>query len=303
MTPRDVVAAVDIGGTKTAVALVDREGSVLSRSSVRTPAEAGPEAILDAVARAVRGLGSAPVAVGVGSAGVVDPVSGMVLGATGLLHAWAGTDLRGGLTSRFELPVSVANDVHAHGIGEARFGAGRGHDSVLTVAVGTGIGGAFVDRGRLFTGPHAAAGHVGHVASAAAGLLPCSCGTTGHLEAFASGPALVREYVRRSGETVADLRAVAARVADGDGVAEGVLKDGGAAVGSVVGGLINVFDPSIVVIGGGVAAAAELWWDALVVAAAHEVMPVLAEVPVVRSELGGDAALLGAAALAWEAHA
>lgn len=300
MIGRDVVAAVDIGGTKTAAALVDREGAVVARTSVATPAADGPEAILDAVAGAVAQLGSSPLAVGVGSAGVVDPVSGMVLGATGLLHAWAGTDLRGGLTSRIELPVSVANDVHAHGLGEGRFGAGQGHDSVLTVAVGTGIGGAFVSGGSLLTGPHAAAGHVGHVPSPSAGLLPCSCGTTGHLEAFAAGPALVREYGRRSGENVADLRAVAARAADGDGVATGVLKDGGAAVGSVVGGLINVFDPSIVVIGGGVAEAADVWWDALLVATAHEVLPVLAEVPVVRSDLGGDAALLGAAAMAWE---
>lgn len=303
MSDVDVVAAVDIGGTKIAAALVDRDGAVLSRATTPTPAGDGPEAILDAVVRLVGDLGSAPVAVGVGSAGVIDPVSGMVLGATDVLHEWAGTDLRGGLAQRFGLPVAVANDVHAHGLGEARYGVGREHDSVLTVAVGTGIGGAFVAGGTLMAGPHAAAGHVGHVPSPAAELLMCTCGATGHLEAFASGPALAREYSRRSGEEITDLRDVAARAADGDQVAADVLCDGGAAVGSVIGGLINVLDPSVVVVGGGVASVTGTWWGALLDAAAREVLPVLTDVPVVRSEFAGDAALLGAAAMAWEATA
>jgi glucokinase len=298
----DVVAAVDIGGTKTAAAIVDREGVVRARATVPTPSQDGPEAILDAVARVIGELGSSPQAVGIGSAGVVDPVSGLVLGATDVLRDWAGTDLRGGLVARLGLPVAVANDVHAHGLGEARYGAGRGHDSVLTIAVGTGIGGAFVSGGRLLTGPHAAAGHVGHVPSAAAELLLCTCGATGHLEGFAAGPALVREFARRGGEAVDGLESIARYAAEDDVRAVGVLRDGGAAVGSVIGGLVNVLDPAVVVVGGGVAAVGGIWWDALLDAAAREVMPLLADVPIERSTFGGDAALLGAAALAWEAE-
>lgn len=301
MTPYDVVAAVDIGGTKTAAALVGRDGSLVARTATATPGRDGPEAILDAVAQVVHDLGEAPAAVGVGSAGVVDPGSGTVLGATDVLARWAGTDLRGGVAARLALPVAVVNDVHAHGLGEATYGAGRGFGSVLTVAVGTGIGGAFVSDGSLLTGPHAAAGHVGHMPSPHARDLPCSCGAVGHLEALAAGPALVRELVRRTGHQVADLRAVTARAADDDQDAVGVLHDGGTAVGAVIGGLVNVLDPEVVVVGGGVANIGGEWWDALLAAAAREVLPILAGVPVVRSELGGDAALLGAAALAWEA--
>lgn len=204
------------------------------------------------------------------------------------------------MASRLGLPVTVVNDVHAHGLGEASYGAGRGCDSVLAVAVGTGIGGAFVAGGSLLTGPHAAAGHVGHVPSPPAGDLPCTCGAVGHLEAFASGPALVRELRRRTGREVADLREVAALAAEGDPGATALLHDGGVAVGAVIGGLVNVLDPGVVVVGGGVAEVGGPWWKALVDATRREVLPVLARVPVVRSELGGDAALLGAAALAWE---
>ncbi|MGN0062657.1 MAG: ROK family protein [Nocardioides sp.] len=294
------VAALDIGGTKTAAALVDADGAVLARASVATPASQGAGAILDAAADLVASLGGAPVAVGVGSAGVVDPASGVVLSATDTLPGWAGTELAAGLAERLALPVGAVNDVHAHGIGEVRYGAGRGAGTVLSVAVGTGIGGALVVDGALYAGRHAAAGHVGHVPSRQAGELPCSCGAHGHLEGFASGPSLAREYERRTGTDVGDLRDVVALAQEGDGAAAALLAEGGTAVGEAVAGLVNVLDPDLVVVGGGVVGVGESWWTALLEAVLTGVLPVLSSTPVVRSGLGVDAALLGAAAVAWE---
>lgn len=301
--PRTVVA-VDIGGTKTAAALVDEAGAILHRTSAPTRGTAGRAAILEDVATAVRHLvstsGLIPVGVGVGSAGVIDARTGFVLGATDVLAGWAGTDLRADLARSLDLPVAVIGDVQAHALGERAFGAGRGCDRLLAVAVGTGVGGALISGGRIEHGAHAAAGHVGHVPSSYAGKLPCTCGGRGHLEAIASGPALAAEYERRTGVAVSDLRDLAVRARSGEATALGVLELGGTAVGSAIGGLVNVFDPEVVVVGGGVASVGEVWWDALVSAVHAELLPALRDVPVRRSTLGGDAALLGAAWIAWE---
>ncbi|MFJ6167911.1 ROK family protein [Micromonospora orduensis] len=300
-----VVAALDIGGTKTAAAIVTRDGEIVDRLTAATPGRAGATAILDTAADLVDRLRAkvtgAPVgALGVGSAGVIDHRTGRVLSATDALAGWAGTDLSGRLRERLGVPVSVINDVHAHALGEARHGVAAGYGTTLFIAVGTGIGASFVIDGVVLTGAHSTAGHAGHQPSPYAGQLPCTCGGRGHLEAIASGPALTEEYVRRTGQRVDDLRSVAARAADGDATAREVILLGGAAVGSAVGGLVNMLDPGAVVIGGGVAGLGDLWWQALLDAVRRETLPSLDDVPVLASTLGSDAPLLGAATLAWK---
>ncbi|MEU8337604.1 ROK family protein [Micromonospora tulbaghiae] len=300
----DLVAALDIGGTKTTAALVTAGGEVVGRHTAPTPGRSGAAAVLDTAAGLVEKLrADAPGAVralGVGSAGVIDSASGLVLSSTDVLTGWTGTDLRGDLSRRLGVPVTVINDVHAHALGEARHGAAAGYDTVLYVAVGTGVGASFVLGDAVLAGAHSAAGHAGHQPSPYAGTLACTCGGRGHLEAIAAGPALAAEYVRRTGRPVADLRAVAALAAGGDETAREVVRLGGAAVGSAVGGLVNVLDPAAVVVGGGVTGLGEPWWRALRDAVPAETLPGLAGVPVLASTLGPDAPLLGAASLAWK---
>ncbi|MGC5307562.1 ROK family protein [Micromonospora zamorensis] len=304
----EAVAALDIGGTKTAAALVTRQGEVVHRDTAPTPGRAGATAILDTAADLVdrlraRATGTRVRAVGVGSAGVIDHRTGLVLSATDSLAGWAGTDLRRRLRELLDLPVAVINDVHAHALGETRHGVATGHRTTLFLAVGTGIGASFVVDGTVLAGAHSAAGHAGHQPSPYAGQLSCTCGGQGHLEAIASGPGLAQEYARRTGQPVDDLRSVAARAADGDATAREVVLLGGAAVGSAVGGLVNMLDPAAVVIGGGVAGLGDLWWQALRDAVRRETLPSLVDVPVLASTLGSDAPLLGAASLAWEGTA
>lgn len=299
----EVVAALDIGGTKTAAALVGRDGAVVARVQAPTPGSVGAAAILETAAGLVRDLVSGTDAavrgLGVGSAGVIDPVRGVVVGSTDVLVGWAGTPVADRLTTLTGLPTSVVNDVHAHALGDAAYGAGQGFPTVLFVGVGTGVGGAFVTDGSVQIGAHSAAGHVGHQASTYAGQLACSCGRVGHLEAIASGPGLHAEHARRCGAALEDFRAVAALAESGDRVAREVVELGGAAVGSAIGGLVNVLDPHAVVVGGGVAGAGERWWVALRAAVTGEVLPSLVGTPVLVSTLENDAALVGAAALAW----
>jgi glucokinase len=302
MTDR-TLAALDIGGTKTAAALVDATGTVLERGTAPTPGADGPEAVLETAADLVLSLAArsavpSPVALGVGSAGVVDASTGRVLGGTDVLRDWPGTDLVGELARRTGLPTKAVNDVHAHALGEARFGAGRGAATVLFVAVGTGVGASFVVDGEVLAGAHHVAGHAGHVPSPYAGDVACTCGGHGHVEAVAAGPPLAAEYRRRSGDGDADLRRVATLAAGGDPDATAVAELGGRAIGSLVGGLVNLLDPHAVVVGGGVSGLGEPWWSALRAQFTAEVLPVLRDVPVLESELGGDAALLGAASIA-----
>lgn len=297
------LVGVDLGGTKTAAALVE-DGDVLRRALAPTPAQDGPDAVLALVARLVSEVADgAPYGLGVGTAGVVDPATGTVTTATDHLRGWAGTPVRDRLAGRLGLApdtVVVANDAHAHALAEARVGAGRGHRTVLVVAAGTGVGGALVEGGRVLVGAHGAGGHLGHVPSAAAAGLPCRCGRTGHLEAVASGEGLAA-LARRYGVTVRDGREVAALAASGDRQAGRALDTAAAALGEAVGGWLGALDPDVVVLTGGVTGAGERWWRGVRDAAARTALPVAASTPLVPALLGSDSGVVGAALLSERA--
>ncbi|MGW6414602.1 ROK family protein [Streptomyces sp. NPDC055055] len=294
-----LVAGIDIGGTKTAAGLVDPHGTLLARHTLPTPAADGPAAVVAAAVRAVRELGGPVAAVGVGSAGVVDPVSGRIVSATDALPGWAGTELRRELEDALGVPVAVDNDVHAHALGEAWLGAAAGRRHVLLVAVGTGIGASSLIDGRVHHGARSVAGHAGHVPVPAAAGVVCTCGGTGHAEAVASGPALLAAYARSEGP-VASLAEVSARAAAGEEAARRVLAWGAKALGEALGGIVNMTDPELVLVGGGVSGCGAEWWEPLREAFAAELLPPLRDVPLLPGALGGDAAVLGAARLALE---
>jgi glucokinase len=295
MTDELPALGIDIGGSKIAVGLVAADGRVLRRTSAPTPAKQGRDAILATTRRLaddVRADGAIG-AVGIGSGGVI--VDGVVTAGTGLLTGWVGTDLVGHFAHIFDCPVIALNDVHAHGVGEASFGAGAGHDPVLVVAAGTGLGGAVIEGGRPMTGAHGVAGHLGHIAAQAAAGLPCSCGAVGHLEAISSGYGIVQLYRRLGGEpTVGQARDVAER-AGSDSYAELAMQKSAEALGSAMGDLINIIDPAKVIISGGVAEAGLSWWSTLRAAASSAALPLLGATPIVPAQLGADAGIIGAA--------
>lgn len=301
------VAAVDLGGTKTAACLVDADGDcgpVLTRP---TPATAGPDAVLEQIAAMVRELAGGRdqletlVGVGVGAAGVIDANTGTVVSATEAIADWPGTNIADGLSHRLEeVRVVVDNDVNAHAAGESWLGAGHGHPRVLMVAVGTGVGGALVVGGLPVHGAHYVAGEIGHVPARGADHLRCPCGRPGHLEAISSGPGLVNHFRFLGGDLAhSDARQVVAAAEQGDGVAARAVHDAARALGLCLAGVVTVFDPDIVVVGGGMAEAGPRWWQAMEEALRAELIDALGSVPVVPSRLGGRAALVGAARLVW----
>lgn len=289
---------IDIGGTKTGVGVVDASGRLLAVEVAPTPADEGPEAVLTRaaqVAATVRAtVGQRVEAVGVGSPGVVDPRRGVVLSATDLITGWTGTPVAEALSARLGLPVTVDNDVRAAGLGEARYGAGAGATSALVVSVGTGVGGALIRDGALVAGASGVAGHLGHLPVPGADGAICSCGRPDHLEAVAAGPGLLRA-AHRAGLTVADTAALVAD-AGTEPVAAAVLTHAATVLGRALGGLVNLLDPDVVVVGGGVAGTGEAWWTPLRAAFRAEVLAPAAP-DLVPTALGRHAGVIGAAAL------
>jgi glucokinase len=304
-----LVVAVDIGGTKSAAALVTADGVVTQTLRAPTPGPAGSSAILTTVGGLVSELlvtatarGDEVLAIGVGSAGVIDASTGVVLSATEVLHDWAGTDVKAALSELSGIPtVSVDNDVQAHALGEVWTGAARGRASVLFIGVGTGIGASIILDGRVWHGHRSVGGHFGHLPVPHASGLPCVCGGSGHVEAVAAGPAIVWAYNRRSGADVSSLVQVREAADRGDSLAKRAITTGAAALGCAIGGASNLIDPEIVILGGGVVGAGPLWWEPMEQALRLELLPPLRQIVVLPAALGSSAALVGAAHLAWEA--
>lgn len=305
---------VDIGGTKIAAGLVTATGTVLEGRRVATPATLGRDAVLDAVVGVVQDLLdtarrqhlATPTHVGIGSAGVIDPATGDVVAATDHIAGWAGTPLARAVGQRTGLPTCALNDVHAHAVGEAMFGAGAGLASMLLVAAGTGLGGSFVLDGRPWLGSRGVAGHFGHMPAPEAQGMPCACGGIGHLESVACGGALPELYrhaapgVRGPTATTASaplrsgVAVVAAAHAD-DPAALAAVELTASALGRAIGGWVNAFDPDAVVVTGGLTLAGEPWWDTLRDAAAEAAIPAARTCPILPAALGERAALVGAA--------
>jgi glucokinase len=286
---------MDIGGTKIAAAYMDETGRIGERRQVATPKQDG-ESIVQTACELLRAMQQAhpqAQAVGVGSAGQVDPLSGTIRHAVGTLPGWTGMPLAQRLREAVGLPVFAENDVNAMALGECR-AAEPPIRHALFVAVGTGIGGALLFDGRLWGGQTHSAGELGHALVDMQRARRCTCGDYGHLEAYASGPALARQY-----DGTDDLRR-AVIAADHDSRARQIIEDGARLLGWTLAGLLCTVDAGLLIVGGGVAEIGPLWWQPFVEALRQSPMPAARYAEIRRAALGTDAVLYGAAHLAWE---
>ncbi len=314
-----LVLALDIGGTNFRLALADERGRILKRRSGPTRPEEGPERLLKRVKRGVEGLLSDPdmkrmvKGVGVGAAGPLDLESGMLLHPPNL-PGWHHVPLKSMLEESLDFPVWLRNDVDLGALGEHRFGAGRGFQQLIYLALGTGIGGGVILGGQLLSGTRVSAMEAGHMVVSPGGPR-CNCGREGCLEALASGTAIARRAAERllrgeqsqliemvNGKAERITAELVARAANkGDWLAQQVLQEAGEWLGIGVVNLILLFDPEVVIIGGGVAGAGDFLLEPVRQAVKRWVVPYFErEVPVVRSRLGGNSNLMGAVALALD---
>jgi glucokinase len=330
------VLAIDVGGTKLAAAVVEPDGTIRARGWVATPPSDSAQVVTGALRDLVRQVtDEAPAdrltAVGIGSAGPLDPAAGTVSPVN--IPAWRGFGIVDALRSMVPgRPAVLAGDGHCMALGEYWRGhrpAGRATRALLGMVVSTGVGGGLVIDGHVHSGPTGNAGHIGHIVVDLHGP-PCPCGGRGCVEALASGPAMVRwarQHGWSPGEAIgfppnprragsvrtperpaldarvsADARSLAADARGGHPVARAAFARSGSALAAAIVSAAALIDLDDVVVGGGVAQAGDLLFDPLRDSVAD--LAGLAFVRRVRihpSPLGNDAGLLGAAALALDA--
>ncbi|HVO09452.1 MAG TPA: ROK family protein [Vicinamibacteria bacterium] len=292
--------AVDIGGTKVAVAVVLAGGELAAETTLPTESSRGfasglariREAVLSVTERAgVSASGRAGI--GIGCTGPVDPRRGTIHNPY-TLPGWDGADIVGGLRDAFACPVVLENDADAALVGECWKGAGRGFDPVVMLTFGTGVGGAALVGGRILRGVAGAHPELGHVVADPAGP-PCYCGASGCLEVLASGTALGQAG---SEAGLGDARQVLALAAAGEPGALRLRSRALAAVTQATFTVLYALAPARLVLGGGVIDDHYQPFAAAVgEAIARVTMLPGAQVSVARAELGNRAGLVGAARL------
>ena len=291
---------------------------LLRSAQIPTHAEAGPEPalarLLDVLSSLVESQGIRPEemrAIGVDSAGIVDPSTNRVVDSPNL-RTWEDFPLADRLQERFGVPVFLENDVNAMAYGEWRCGAGRGTRNMLALTLGTGVGGGLILDGRLYRGAHGAAGELGHMSLDIHGQ-HCNCPNIGCLERHIGASWITERANHKIGsdarpsvmrglpaEELTPHRLSIASEA-GDGIAADILQETGELLGYGLVSLVNIFDPERVVIGGGVALAGHRLFDpALRIVQAHAMKIPAQKVQLVAAQLGNDAAIVGAALLAVE---
>ncbi|MEY9490211.1 glucokinase [Streptomyces calvus] len=302
----DLVAALDIGGTKIAGALVDRQGRILDRAQRPTPAQEDGDTVMGAVDAVLGALSASPLwqrvgAVGIGSAGPVDASAGTVSPVN--VPGWRDYPLVARVRAATGgLPVELIGDGVAITAAEHWQGAARGHDNALCMVVSTGVGGGLVLGGKLHPGPTGNAGHIGHISVDLDGDR-CPCGTRGCVERIASGPNIARRALDNGwrpgpdGDTSAAAVAAAARA--GDPVAVASFERAARALAAGIAATATLVEIDIAVIGGGVGKAGEVLFAPLRRALTeYATLSFVRRLAVAPAQMGTDAGLVGAAAAA-----
>jgi glucokinase len=290
------VLAIDIGGTKMAAALVGEDGTVLRADRAPTPRLGADEvfaALRDLIGR-VRG-DRQPLAAGIGSAGPLDGVRGLVSPVN--IAVWRDFPLVDRVRAAVgDVPVTLGVDAHCFALGEAWTGAGRGVDDLLGIVVSTGVGGGLVLGGRAAPSPTGNGGHIGHIEVGGFDDA-CACGGRGCLEAVASGPRTVA-WARTQGFTGETGEELALAHAEGDPIAIAAVARAGGAIGHAVASATNLLDLDVVAIGGGFArVSAALFDHARAALDERHAFPFVSRVRIVPSGLSDEGPLIGAAAL------
>lgn len=303
---------VDLGGTKMLLGVLDTGSNVVweSREASTGQTESGLVDLL------IREIGEARAArpevraVGMGIPATIDHEKGEALSAVNL--PIANLPIRDVVSERVGLPAFVDNDANLAALAEHLFGAARGVQNVVMLTIGTGIGGGVILGGELYRGTVGAAGELGHVVIDMDGP-PCqgNCPGRGCVEAFASGTALGREGREaaerepdsalgkmRAEDREIDGRAVTEAALFGDATALAIFETVGSRLGVALTSFANIFEPDVFVIGGGVVAAGDLLLGPARTEMRARALPPMKEIPIVAAELGQDAGMIGAAAMA-----
>jgi glucokinase len=312
-----IAVGVDLGGSAIKSGLVNDNGEILRDATVPAEANQGPTHVIEQISKTVHQLidGSSYkkkefVGIGVGSPGSVDLDGGTVKYPPNF-PGWTVVRLGEVLHNEFGLHVEVDNDANAAAVGEAKFGAGMGHEDFIMVTLGTGVGGGLFLDGRIFRGPYGGAGELGHITIDYNGPL-CNCGNRGCVEAYVGAKYLTHRAIEKvrdnpgseiltlvkNDTTRIDPKIISLAAQKGDATATEIFAEAGTYLGVGLASVVNLLDVRLIIIGGGIARAGKPLFDAVRESVKRHVLKPMAEgLEVLPAKLGNSAGILGAAAL------
>jgi glucokinase len=311
---KGLVIAADLGGTNLRAATVDARGRIHERVKHPTPKAERADEIVRALVEAARecerlsgASGKQIGAISVVVPGTVQIENGVVTKAPNV-PCLDGFRLGAALQSELQWPAILENDANAAAVGEMWQGAGRGARTIIAVTLGTGVGGGVILDGELWRGIDGSAGEIGHIGVEPAGP-PCTCGSRGCLEVYASATAIVRmtreAQPRYPGSPLHRSENLTAKMVyqsglEADELALEVFRRMGLYLGVGIASLVNILNPEVIVIGGGVADGWDLFIRHVREQVSERAFPIPARrAQIVRAERGDDAGLLGAAHIAF----
>jgi glucokinase len=295
-----MIGAVDIGGTKLAVGLVDESGKVLTRSETVTGSDSSYSAGLETIASMLREMAQNTRAeitgIGIGSTGPVDPLTGE-LGEVDFLPRWRRQNPVQDLAKLFRVKVALENDADAGALAESAWGAGRGKSRLIYITVGTGIGGGIILDGQLYRGIDGAHPELGHQVIDLSGPL-CSCGFRGCWESLAAGPAMAAWAQSRmpANDPSRTAEQICQLAREGDELACRAVEREAYYLGLGIANLINLFTPDMIVSGGSIMKSAPLFLEGIrkTICRGCRFVP-YQKTELALASLGEDANLIGAA--------
>jgi glucokinase len=310
LSPRETIG-VDLGGTKMAVGVVDSEQNIHYEGKESSLGRSEDELVADLGRELEEARDARPdvLCAGLGIPATIDHDRGVAISAVNL--EITDVPLRDLMAKQLGLPVFMDNDANVAALAEFLFGAGRGARNVVMLTIGTGIGGGLIVNGEVYRGSIGAGAELGHIVVQEDGP-PCqgNCPNHGCVETLASGTAIAREGKKVAerepdsalGKALAAGPIVGKTVTElaigGDSLAREVVAEAGRHLGVALASLANIFDPDLFVIGGGVSVVGDLMLDPARRELRTRALPPMNKAPVRLAELGPEAGMIGAAAMA-----
>ncbi|MBL4936166.1 ROK family protein [Clostridium sp. YIM B02515] len=293
------IACFDIGGTFIKYGVVNETGKILYKGKFESPKTDCKNTIPRDLIKKIKEMQEKYEihAVGISTPGNVDSKNGEIIFASDNLPGYTGAKLSESIKNETNLDCYVENDVNAAALGELWLGAGRGKDTFVCIALGTGIGGAIIINNKIYKGIGQGAGEIGHTTIDIHGE-KCACGGTGCYERYGSTSALIRNYAALANINVSEINGeeIIDRVKKGESLAVKVYEKfiNNVAIGIV--NLVHLLDPGIVIIGGGISAQGKPFFDKISSRFKEMVMPSYSNyTKIVQAELRNDAGIIGAA--------
>jgi len=303
----DFLLGIDIGGTDTKIGIIETNGSILNKTSIKTNADEHHEKLIERIFSCVLALleqkdltGNDISLIGVGAPGILDIKNGIIQ-FTPNMPKWVDVPIVKSMQDKFNLRCVLENDANSAAWGEKWVGAGSGADieSLVLITLGTGIGGGIIIKNEIWHGRKNIAGELGHITIVPDGI-KCSCGNYGCVEAYASATAVVQNYkdlVSGCDENI-DLTAenIYNQALNGDKAAENVMQEAGMYLGVLIVNIMHTLNPDIIVIGGGMSAAKDLLLNPVNEEIRKRAYKAAREFTnVVFGQLGNNAGMIGAA--------